>query len=363
MRRALDLALLGRWTTPPNPAVGAVVVREDTIVGEGYHERPGAPHAEVFALENAGANARGATLYVTLEPCNHYGRTPPCTEAIIEAGIERVVIAAEDPCRHDCGAGLDHLRDQAIDVITGVESESASAVNARYFLASREDRPVVIAKSARTLDGRTMLPGRKPLAVTGSAALEQVGRRRSEVDALLVGSGTVLADDPRLSARSADGSLLDRQPVRLIADSRLRTPPEARVLTSPGGPVWVFTSPEMMEIPEAAALKAAGAVLLGVATLPGGGLDISAMLGTLRDEEINGLMVEGGGKLLSSFASADLIDHWEVWISSRVTGEGGGILHDGLDPPVQLKEMRVWEYGEDLLVTALPEAGTGQGTC
>ncbi len=362
MRQALDLALLGRWTAPPNPAVGAVVVVGDTIIGRGYHERPGAPHAEVVALENAGAETPGATLYVTLEPCNHHGRTPPCTEAIIEAGIERVIIAAEDPCRHDCDAGIDRLREQSIEVITGVESARAVQVNARYFMASSDDRPVVIAKTARTLDGRTMSPGRKPLAITGAEALEQVGCRRSEVDAILAGSGTVLADDPRMSARRADGTLFDRQPVRVVADSRLRVSPEARIITSPGGPAWVLTSRVMLESREAARLRTAGAVLVGVPSLPGGGLDVRAMLEVLRDEGIDSVMIEGGGTLLSSFASSDLVDHWQVWIAPRVTGAGGGMLYSGLEPPVRLGEMRVWEFGEDLLVTALPESDTADDT-
>ncbi|MFC1500393.1 bifunctional diaminohydroxyphosphoribosylaminopyrimidine deaminase/5-amino-6-(5-phosphoribosylamino)uracil reductase RibD [Candidatus Zixiibacteriota bacterium] len=358
MRQALDLALLGRWTAPPNPAVGAVVVLNDTIVGQGYHERPGTPHAEVVALESAGADSRGATLYVTLEPCNHHGRTPPCTEAILEAGIQRVVVAAEDPCRHDCDAGIERLREQAVEVISGVEGAAASQLNARYFLASRDDRPIVIAKSARTLDGRTMGPGRKPLAVTGSEALEQVGCRRSEVDAILIGSGTVLADDPRLSARRVDGSLLDRQPVRVVADGRLRMSPQARIVTSPGGPVWVLTSRSMLDSPEATSLKDAGTKLIGVPLSPDGGLDEREMLESLRDEGVSGLMIEGGGSLLSSFSSSDLIDHWEVWIAPRVTGLGGGMLVSGIEPPLQLGDMRVWEFGEDLLVRALPETMT-----
>ncbi|MFC1559125.1 bifunctional diaminohydroxyphosphoribosylaminopyrimidine deaminase/5-amino-6-(5-phosphoribosylamino)uracil reductase RibD [Gemmatimonadota bacterium] len=361
MRQALELALLGRWTAPPNPAVGAVVVQGETVIGRGYHERPGAPHAEVVAIENAGADSRGATLYVTLEPCNHHGRTPPCTEAIIDAGIERVVIAAEDPCRHDCGAGIDRLREHSIEVITDVECAEAVELNARYFLASRDDRPVVIAKSARTLDGRTMGPGRKPLAVTGPEALEQVGCRRSEVDAILVGSGTILADDPRLSARRSDGSLFDRQPVRVVADSRLRMSPDARVLSSPGGPVWVLTSRVMMESPEAAVLKRAGAILVGVPPDPDLGLDVRGMLESLREEGIDGIMIEGGGTLLSSFASSDLIDHWQVWIAPRVTGAGGGMLVDGIEPPVRLGEMQVWEFGEDLLVTANPATDAAAG--
>jgi len=354
MRRAIDLARLGRWTAPPNPAVGAVVVREGVITGEGYHERPGEPHAEVVALAEAGADAKGATLYVTLEPCNHHGRTPPCTEAIIAAGIARVIIAAEDPCCHDCGAGLDRLREVPLEVIAGVEIDRALALNARYYQAAKEMRPVVIAKTARTLDGRTMLPGRNTLTVTGHEAREQVGRRRSEVNAMLVGSGTILADDPRLTARDTDGTLFDRQPIRVIADRRLRTPPDARVVTSPGGAVQVLTAPEMLETAEAGALREAGVEVAGVVGDPRGGLDPGGIMKALHESGIGGVMVEGGGGLLSSLASADLVDHWEIWISPKVVGKGGGMLREELGSPIQIGEMRVTEVGDDLFVTALP---------
>jgi diaminohydroxyphosphoribosylaminopyrimidine deaminase/5-amino-6-(5-phosphoribosylamino)uracil reductase len=338
--------------------VGAVVVRDGEIVGEGYHERPGEPHAEVAALADAGQDAGGATLYVTLEPCNHHGRTPPCTEAIIEAGIERVIIAVEDPCCHDCESGQDRLRAVPLEVITGVERNLATALNSRYFLASREARPMVIAKSARTLDGRTMLPGRTTLAVTGREAHEEVGRRRSEVDAMLVGSGTILADDPRLNARRADGTLFDRQPIRVIADRRLRTSPGARVVTSPGGPVVVLTAPGMLGTDAAEALGTAGVEVIGVEPDRLNGLDPRGVLDVLYRKGISGIMVEGGGALLASLASADLVDHWEIWIAPTVTGAGGGMLQTGLDVPLQLGAMRVWEFGEDLLVRALPSAGT-----
>lgn len=354
MRRALELAHCGRWTTPPNPAVGAVVVAGDEVIGEGFHRRPGTPHAEVVALEQAGKHARGATIFITLEPCDHHGRTPPCTEAIIRSGIVRVVIPSEDPCRRVRGQGITRLREAGIEVSEGIEKDAARELNERHFKAACEDRPVVISKIARTLDGRTMLPGRKRVQITGETALELVGQRRSEVDAVLIGSGTMLTDDPLLNARKGDGTLHDRQPLRVIADGRLRTSARIRMLHEPGGDVCVVTSLDRLGSREADALEAAGARLIGVDTNKGNMLDPRTILVKLGAEGVDSVLVEGGGTILHSFLIEDLVDLWEVWIAPLVTGSGGSALRYGMEPPLHLGPMSTFRAGEDLLVRALP---------
>ena len=195
MRRALKLAEIGRWSAPPNPAVGAVIVAGDTIVGEGFHLRPGTPHAEIIALGKAGDKSRGATLYVNLEPCNHHGRTPPCTVSIIEAGISRVIVPCMDPSPVVSGRGLNRLKNAGIEVVDEVECQAARKLNERHFRAAEEGRPMVVAKVARTLDGRIALHGPETLAVTGESAQQYVGLRRSEVDD---GTAAVARDDQRL---------------------------------------------------------------------------------------------------------------------------------------------------------------------
>ncbi len=354
MQRALALAVRGRWSTPPNPAVGAVVVSGEQVVGEGYHLRPGAPHAEVIALEQAGDRGRGGTIYVSLEPCDHHGRTPPCSEAIIRSGIKRVVVPCVDPARCVSGRGLARLRAAGVEVVENVEREAARRLNARHFLAAAEERPKVMVKIARTLDGRTALYGPATLAVTGERASEHVGRHRSEVDAVMVGSGTVLADNPRLSARAPDGELLPRQPLRVIADGRLRTPPAARVLSKPGGDVLILTAAEQIDGPKADAIREAGGRLLPVTTRSEGGLQPGAMLSALAAEGIDSVLVEGGGILLSSLVAADVIDFWQIWIAPKVMGAGRGVLHLGLSSPLSLGEMHTTQVGMDLLVSAFP---------
>ncbi len=354
MRRALELARRGYWTTPPNPAVGAVVVAGDEIVGEGYHLRPGAAHAEVVALEAAAWRARHATMYVTLEPCNHHGRTPPCTEAIIDAGVQRVVIASEDPNHRVCGKGIDRLMFAGLEVEVGIACEDALTMNRRHVLAASQRRPLVIAKTARTLDGRTMGPGRTPLAVSGREALAWVGRRRSEVNAVVVGSGTMLSDDPRLSARRTDDSLYERQPQRVIVDGRLRTPPTARIFGEPGGDIVIVTATDMSRSPAAEELQKAGARVFGVQANGTGTPDPRAGLEALNASGIDGVILEGGGRIMADWSARDLIDFWEIVISPAVIGEGGGMIESAFDPPLRLGPIHAEELGIDLLVRAVP---------
>src|SRR4051812_26270282 len=240
MRKAIALAERGRGQTSPNPMVGALVVQDDgVIVGRGAHQVAGGPHAEVLALADAGARAKGATLYCTLEPCSHTGRTGPCAPLVTAAGIRRAVIAIEDPNPLVHGAGLHHMKERGVDVAVGVEAEAAARQNAVFLTNIRKRRPHVTLKVALSLDGAVGLPEERAL-LTGAAANRRVHRHRAEVDAIAVGSGTVLSDDPLLTAR---GAYRRRALTRVILDRRLRVPPTARVLsTLDAGPVIIITS-------------------------------------------------------------------------------------------------------------------------
>jgi diaminohydroxyphosphoribosylaminopyrimidine deaminase/5-amino-6-(5-phosphoribosylamino)uracil reductase len=288
-------------------------------------------------LTQAGEAARGATLYVTLEPCDHQGRTPPCTEAILRAGVARVVAAVIDPHPRVRGRGLERLRRAGLEVETGLMAAEAEALNRRHFESAWAGRPAVVVKSARTLDGRTARPDSRPLPVTGPDAAAWTGRRRSEFAALLVGSGTLLADDPRLNARLPDGGLHPRQPARVVADARL-----------------IVTSPEAIGTPPARRLEQAGARLLALPAGTEAGRDPLRLLRRLAEAGFDNILVEGGPTLTAVLARADLVDLWHFWVAPRVMGAGRGCLGAPLDPPVRLGACRAEPVGEDLLVHALP---------
>lgn len=272
MARALELADRGRFSADPNPRVGCVLVRDGEIVGEGLHWRAGEPHAEVNALRAAGEAARRGTVYVTLEPCSHDGRTPPCTEALIQAGVARVVIAMQDPNPRVCGGGMKALRAAGIEVETGVLEAEARALNPGFVQRMEQARPWVRIKLAASLDGRTAMASGESRWITGEAARRDVQLWRARAGAILTGSGTVVADDPRLNVRmkphqlAAQAGFPDdphysdlpvRQPLRVILDARLRTPPGAQILQS--GPVWILTGPDAARSPAADTLRGHGA--------------------------------------------------------------------------------------------------------
>jgi diaminohydroxyphosphoribosylaminopyrimidine deaminase / 5-amino-6-(5-phosphoribosylamino)uracil reductase len=318
MRKALAIAERGRGTTSPNPLVGALVVDPDgVIVGRGAHRVAGGPHAEVIALEDAGPRARGATLYCTLEPCSHTGRTGPCAPLVTGAGIARAVIAIEDPNPLVNGSGLRHLRERGVAVTVGVERARAAAQNAVFFTSVREKRPYVILKAALSADGKlSSAPGVRT-SLTGPAANRRVHRQRAEVDAIGVGSGTVLADDPLLTAR---GAYRGRPLTRVIFDRGLRTPPTARVFTTLGaGPVVVLSTKVMCadKRAEAAGLTAAGARVLAV-----DGPDLTAALTAIRDAGLTSIVLEGGAALHRAALDEGLVDAVNLYIAPRLLGPG-----------------------------------------
>lgn len=313
MARALRLAAKGLATTDPNPRVGCVIADGERVLGEGFHARAGGPHAEIEALRAAGGPVRGATAYVTLEPCSHHGRTPPCADALVEAGLRRVVFAAGDPNPRVNGNGASRLAAAGIVVEGGLMEAEARALNPGFLSRMLRGRPFVRLKLAATLDGRTGLGPGAGRWITGEAARADVQRLRARSGAILTGIGTVLADDPRLDVRLPGAT---RQPLRVVLDRRLALPASARLLDPPGE-VLVFTAARAM--PGADALAARGA---RIESLPEGGrgLDLAAMLARLAALEVNELMVEAGPALAGALLESGLVDEFVLYLAPALLG-------------------------------------------
>ncbi|MCP1844134.1 diaminohydroxyphosphoribosylaminopyrimidine deaminase/5-amino-6-(5-phosphoribosylamino)uracil reductase [Bradyrhizobium sp. USDA 4524] len=310
MQLALALGRRGLGRTWPNPAVGAVIVKDGVIVGRGWTQAGGRPHAEVEALRRAGGAARGATLYVTLEPCSHFGRSPPCADAVVAAGLARVVSAIEDPNPEVAGQGHAKLRAAGIAVDVGLCAEEAARDHAGHFRRIRDKRPHVILKLAVSADDKIAASGRKPVTITGEAARTRVHLLRAQSDAILVGIGTVKADDPLLTCRLPGMAV--RSPVRLVLDRALRISGDSRLVHSAREtPLWVLTS-DMAEAPAAVKLGAAGAQVIRVAASAPQGLDLPSVLHALAEKGISRLLVEGGSRVANSFVAAGLVD--EIWL-------------------------------------------------
>jgi diaminohydroxyphosphoribosylaminopyrimidine deaminase / 5-amino-6-(5-phosphoribosylamino)uracil reductase len=321
MQLALALGRRGQGRAWPNPAVGAVVVKDGVIVGRGWTQPGGRPHAEPEALGRAGEATRGATLYVTLEPCSHVGKSPPCADAIIAAGISRVVSAIEDPNPVVAGQGHAKLRAAGITVDIGLGAAEAARDHAGHFRRVRDKRPQVILKLAVSSDGKIGAAGHKPIAITGEAAKNRVHLLRAQCDAVLVGIGTVLADDPLLTCRLPGMAALS--PVRVVLDRSLRIAGTSRLVHSAREtPLWVMTS-NLAEAPAATKLGAAGAQVIRVATTTASaGLDLPVALRALSEKGITRLLVEGGARVASSFVAAGLVD--EVWLLRGPDPVGAG---------------------------------------
>ena len=324
MRRALELAERGACTTHPNPRVGCVIAAQQTLVGEGWHASAGEPHAEVFALREAGSRARGATVYVTLEPCAHHGKTPPCTDALIGAGVARVVYATGDPDSRVDGRGAEQLRSAGIRVDSGLFVADAEELNAGFFSRVRRGRPWVRIKMAASLDGRTALANGESQWITGEKARADVHLWRARSAAVLTGIGTVLADDPALTARAPQAV---RQPLRIVLDSRFRTPVTARLLREPGAVRVLGVDPDgaalLTKTWNAMARDASrpGALQAQLVAADGRGrVDLAALLQHLGAERINELHVEAGAVLAGAFVAAGLADELLLYVAPTLLG-------------------------------------------
>jgi diaminohydroxyphosphoribosylaminopyrimidine deaminase/5-amino-6-(5-phosphoribosylamino)uracil reductase len=353
MDRALDLAERGRYGVSPNPMVGAVVVRGRRTVAEAFHRRAGTPHAEALALSRAGRAARGADLYVTLEPCAHHGRTPPCADAIVAAGVGRVIIASRDPNPLVRGRGLARLARAGIEVLWADASRRWRAERQieRFRLWISQRRPFVLAKWAASLDGRIASSSGESRWITGPAARRRALLLREEYDAVLVGAGTILADDPRLTRR------LGRNPGRhwrVVLDGRLRIPERARVLRKPSGCVIATAVPATH--PRARRLARRGAEIWSLPGSRPGHVDLKRLLAELGGRDVTGLMVEGGGETLAAFFAEGLVDAVAAFVAPRLLGgraSPGAVGGRGfrLQDMPQLDAMEIELAGRDLLIT------------
>lgn len=343
MRRALELAEQGLYSTAPNPRVGCVVTKEEKIVAEGWHEKAGAPHAEVIALQKAGAQAAGSTVYVNLEPCNHHGRTPPCVDALKKSGVKRVVAAMRDP-NPEAARGGEALEAAGVRFEHGLMEEEARELNIGFFSRMTRGRPWVRMKVAATLDGRTALPDGSSQWITGAAARRDGHHWRARACAILTGIGTVRADDPRLTVREVETS---RQPLRVIVDSRLETPAAARILQ--GERVLVFAG-KSGTLPNAE-----------IVTLPNPSqkVDLPRMLEELARRGVNELHVEAGFRLNGSLAREGCVDEYLVYLNPSFLGDGAQGMLDlpsfsSLEERIKLRIVSLERIGEDLRILARP---------
>jgi len=351
MAEALRLARKGLYTTDPNPRVGCVIADGARVSGRGWHQQAGGPHAEIAALLDANHSVRGQTAYVTLEPCSHHGRTPPCVGALLEAGIARVVVAVPDPNPAVAGEGLGRLRESGVEVRTGLMANEAEALNCGFLTRMRKGRPWVRVKSAVSLDGRTALRSGESQWISGEASRRDVQHWRARSSAILTGIGTVLADDPSLLAR-VEGPV--SQPLRVVADSRWRTPPTSRLLEDPAQTLVAGDR----ELPVPAALKSAGAACLAV-TVGAGGVDLAELLAELAQRQINEVQVEAGARLCGSLLAAGLVDEILIYQAPLLLGDGGpgpfamGPL-ESMAERTHLKVLETTHFGDDLRIRLIP---------
>jgi diaminohydroxyphosphoribosylaminopyrimidine deaminase/5-amino-6-(5-phosphoribosylamino)uracil reductase len=357
MARALLLAERGLYTTDPNPRVGCVLTHGGIVVGEGAHERAGGPHAETIALEAAGTRARGATAYVSLEPCDHHGRTPPCTDALIDAGVARVVFALRDPDPRVCGNGEERLRAAGLEVQSGLMAEAAADLNVGFVSRMQRGRPHVRVKLAMSLDGRTGLSNGQSHWITSEAARADVQRFRARSSAVLSGIGTILADDPLLTVRLPG---CDRQPWRVVLDSGLRMPADARVIDQ-GGRVLLLAARD--DATRRESLEARG-VAVEVLAAGAGGLSLAAVLERLAELQMNEVWVEAGATLAGSFIREGLCDELVLYVAPSLLGNGARPLLDlpevaSLERRLQLEFTDFRMVGPDLRLIARPRAEEG----
>ncbi len=355
MKEALRLAMRGQGRTSPNPMVGAVVVQGDVVVGKGYHERVGGPHAEVNALREAGEKAKGATLYVTLEPCNHHGRTPPCTLSVLAAKISRVVVGMSDPNPRVEGGGADFLRNHGVRVDSGVLEKECRSINQAFIKHVTKGIPFVMLKTAATLDGRIATRTGDARWISNEKSRRYVHRLRCSLDGILVGIGTVLQDDPLLTARVPGRNAACRQPVRVVLDSCLKLPLGCQLVrTAKEVPLWVACSDGAPRQNEAQ-LTEAGALVL---RLPGGDsrVELQTLLAELGKRQVTSLLVEGGARVIGSFLDNGLVDEALFFFAPKILGDSEGVPMASGAPRMEMAEalqvydVRVKRFDEDVML-------------
>lgn len=347
MKTALELALKGSGSVSPNPLVGCVIVRDGIVIGKGWHERYGGPHAEVNAVRDAGGDVAGAEVYVNLEPCSHHGKTPPCADLLVEKGVARVIIGVTDPNPKVNGEGAERLRAAGIEVITGVLEDECKRINAGFILRIKENRPFVTLKTASSLDGKIALEDGSSKWITGPESRKLVHAMRAANDAVITGIGTVLADDPQLTVREAAG----RTPLRVVLDRELRVPESAKILDVSEGPVLLISgfpaSPEKIK-----RLKQRAVDVEIVDCRPED--EMQAILALLCRKGVNYLMVEAGAGVTGAFISSHKVDKLCLFVAPKIMGRGkcwtDGVKNESMAEVPRLKLTRSFNVGDDLCI-------------
>ncbi|MCP4713785.1 MAG: bifunctional diaminohydroxyphosphoribosylaminopyrimidine deaminase/5-amino-6-(5-phosphoribosylamino)uracil reductase RibD [Deltaproteobacteria bacterium] len=353
MRAALRLARKGAGKVSPNPMVGALLVKKGIVVGKGYHRAFGGPHAEVHVLAQAGIAARGAELYVTLEPCSHHGKTPPCAEAVIRAGVTRVYVGMVDPNPLVGGQGIALLRQAGITVEVGICEDACRRLNEAFITYVGTGKPFVVLKAAMTLDGKIATYTGNSRWITCEQSRRMVHRLRAELDAVMVGSGTVLSDDPQLTVRLRSAAA--RNPVRVIVDSALRTPLTSRLVSDGAARTLIFTAPEKSDGAKARRIREAGAEVVAV-PLKRGRVDLGNVLRCLGKQQIASVLLEGGATLNAAALEAGLVDKAMLFYAPKIVGGAkapgmvGGSGRAKMDDCIVLRDMAVKKSGTDILV-------------
>lgn len=357
MKLALDLASSAKGKTNPNPIVGAVIVKDGVIAGTGIHRKAGEPHAEVHAFKMAGEYAKGGTLYVTLEPCSHYGKTPPCANLVKESGIKRVVVAMEDPNPEVAGRGIALLKEAGIEVEVGILEKEARRLNERFIHNMTTGRPFVLSKFAMTLDGKLATHTGHSKWITGEESRHSVHLLRNEVDAILVGIGTVLADNPSLTTRLPEGG--GKNPVRIILDSELRVPLDSHVLQVEEARTVIVTH-ENASLEKIASLSERGVEFIMVPKTEAG-LDLEILMAELYKKGITDVLLEGGSEVNASFLRAGLIDKYLIYVAPKLLGGRNSLTPfsgddvDQMDEALDVSISHVDTFGEDIRITAYPK--------
>lgn len=360
MAQAIDLAKQGRFTTRPNPNVGCLIVKDGQVVGKGWHQRAGEPHAEVYALQQAGLAAHGATAYVTLEPCSHHGRTPPCSDALIKAGVSRVVVGMKDPNPLVAGQGIQRLEQAGIEVIHSVLNEQSEALNRGFLKRMRKGLPYVRCKLAMSLDGRTAMQSGESKWITGPEARRSVQVLRAESGAVLTGVGTVLADNPQLNVRCEESNLSlpsdFKQPLRVVLDSDLKTPATALICQSPSNTCFFHTC----EAHSQHELIKTGVSLVKVGNDSVGKMDLRSVLTHLAQMEVNDVLLESGPTLAGSLLSAGLVDELLVFIAPKLLGSSARPLVElplsKMSQALDMQELESMPVGADRFIRFRIEA-------